>query len=99
MNGGSICIGYPYSLLDWVPEAHSSWSLSVSVKRIPSNMTTGEMGIAQIKDCKHARILRAPQAASRDGRWGLQRRGDRVTTDKRDVPLEIISKVSEVEAA
>jgi hypothetical protein len=49
VKGGSICVGYPYSLLDWVPEAHSSWSLSVSVKRIPSQMTAGEMGIAQIK--------------------------------------------------
>ena len=46
VNGGSICIGYPYSLLDWVPEAHQSWSLSVSVQRIPSQMTVVEMGIA-----------------------------------------------------
>ncbi len=45
VNGGSICIGYPYSLLDWVPDAHQSWSLSVSVKRIPSEMTAVEMGI------------------------------------------------------
>lgn len=48
INGGSVCIGYPYSLLDWVPQAHHSWSLSVSVKRIPSSMTAGEMGIDQI---------------------------------------------------
>ena len=27
VNGGSVCIGYPYSLLDCVPEAHRSWSL------------------------------------------------------------------------
>jgi hypothetical protein len=39
-----------YSLLDWVPEAHGSWSLSVIVKRIPSQMTAGEMGITRIKD-------------------------------------------------
>ena len=49
INGGSVCVGYPYSLLDWVPEVHSSWSLSVSIQRIPSSMTTGEMGITQIK--------------------------------------------------
>ena len=55
VNGGSICIGYPYSLLDWVPEAHRSWSLSVSVKRIPSQMTAGEMGIAQIKELSQNR--------------------------------------------
>ena len=56
VNGGSICIGYPYSLLDWVPEAHRSWSLSVSVKRIPSQMTVGEMGIAQIKELSKNRV-------------------------------------------
>jgi hypothetical protein len=37
VTGGSVCIGYPYSLLDWVPEAHTSWSLSLSVARIPSH--------------------------------------------------------------
>ena len=55
VNGGSVCIGYPYSLLDWVPEAHCSWSLSVSVKRIPSNTTAGEMGIAQVKELSQNR--------------------------------------------
>lgn len=49
INGGSICVGYPYSLLDWIPEAHQSWSLSVSVKRIPGEKTAGEMGVSQIK--------------------------------------------------
>jgi hypothetical protein len=49
VKGGSICIGYPYSLLDWVPEAHSSWSLSVSVERIASQQTASEVGIAQIE--------------------------------------------------
>jgi hypothetical protein len=48
INGGSVCIGYPYSLLDWVPQAHRSWSLSVSIKRIPSSVTAGEMGITQL---------------------------------------------------
>ena len=48
INGGSVCVGYPYSLLDWVPEADQSWSLSVSVKRIPSQMTSSEMGVSQI---------------------------------------------------
>jgi len=54
-QGGSVCIGYPYSLLDWIPEAHRSWSLSVSVQRIPSQMTAGEMGIAQIKELNENR--------------------------------------------
>jgi hypothetical protein len=55
VNGGSICVGYPYSLLDWVPETHQSWSLSVSVKRIPSQMTAVEMGITQVKKLSHNR--------------------------------------------
>ena len=48
VNGGSVCVGYPYSLLDWVPEAHRSWSLPISVQRIPSEMNASEMGISQI---------------------------------------------------
>ena len=31
VNGGSVCIGYPYSLLEWVPEAHHSWSLPLGL--------------------------------------------------------------------
>ena len=55
VNGGSVCIGYPYSLLDWVPEAHTSWSLSVSVERISSQKTAQEVGIAQILALSQAR--------------------------------------------
>jgi hypothetical protein len=54
-DGGQVGIGYPYSLLDWVPEAHRSWSLSVSVKRIPSAMTASEMGAQQIKAFNRSR--------------------------------------------
>ena len=72
VNGGSICIGYPYSLLDWVPEAHRSWSLSVSVKRIPSQMTAGEMGVAQIKDLSASRadLQMALDIVAADGKYG-----------------------------
>jgi hypothetical protein len=72
VNGASICIGYPYSLLDWVPEAHRSWSLSVSVKRIPSHMTAGEMGVAQIKDLSASRadLHRVLDIVAADGKYG-----------------------------
>ena len=72
VNGGSICIGYPYSLLDWVPEAHRSWSLSVSVKRIPSQMTVGEMGIAQIKELSENRadLESVLDIVAADGKYG-----------------------------
>jgi hypothetical protein len=56
VNGGSVCVGYPYSLLDWVPEAHQSWSLSVSIERIPSQMTAVEMGVNQIKELSENRV-------------------------------------------
>jgi hypothetical protein len=48
-------VGYPYSLLDWVPTPHSSWSLSVNLQRIPSAMTAGEVGVQQITALGKAR--------------------------------------------
>jgi len=75
VNGGSICIGYPYSLLDWVPEAHRSWSLSVSVRRIPSQMSAGEMGIAQIKELSENRadLPGVLDIVAADGKYGNAR--------------------------
>jgi hypothetical protein len=72
VNGGSICIGYPYSLLDWVPEAHQSWSLSVSVQRIPSQMTVVEMGIAQVKELSRNRadLRDVLDIVAADGKYG-----------------------------
>ena len=75
VNGGSVCIGYPYSLLDWVPQAHCSWSLSVSVKRIPSNTTAGEMGIAQVKELSRnrAELQEGMDIVAADGKYGNAR--------------------------
>jgi hypothetical protein len=72
VNGGSVCIGYPYSLLDWVPEAHQSWSLSVSVRRVPSQMTAGEMGIAQIQQLSENRadLPSVLDIIAADGKYG-----------------------------
>jgi hypothetical protein len=55
VNGGSICVGYPYSLLDWVAEPQSSWSLSVSVCRIPSNKSAHSVGVEQVIALSEAR--------------------------------------------
>jgi hypothetical protein len=55
VDGGSICIGYPYSLLDWVPETGSSWSLSVSVRRIASWECAKSVGVEQIIALNKAR--------------------------------------------
>jgi hypothetical protein len=75
VNGGSVCIGYPYSLLDWVPEAYQSWSLSVSVQRIPSQMTAGEMGITQVKELSEnrAHLSDVLDIVAADGKYGNAR--------------------------
>ena len=72
VNGGSICVGYPYSLLDWVPEAHQSWSLSVDIQRIPSNMTSVEMGIVQVKQLSENRagLQDVLDIVAADGKYG-----------------------------
>ena len=72
LNGGSVCIGYSYSLLDWVPQAHRSWSLSVSVNRIPSSMTAGEVGIAQVKELSENRadLQEVLDIVAADGKYG-----------------------------
>ena len=72
INGGSVCIGYPFSLLDWVPQAQRSWSLSVSIKRISSSMTAGEMGIAQVKELSENRtgLQEALDIVAADGKYG-----------------------------
>jgi len=33
IDGGSIVVGHPYSVLAWVPEAGSSWAPPVSIRR------------------------------------------------------------------
>ena len=38
-------IGHAYSLLDWVPEPNSSWSLSLDVERVSSKQTDLEVGV------------------------------------------------------
>lgn len=55
VNGGSICVGYPYSLLDWVLMPHTSWSLTVSVQRIPSTTTARDVGVQQVEALSEAR--------------------------------------------
>jgi hypothetical protein len=72
INGGSLCVGYPYSLLDWVPEAHQSWSLSVSVQRIPSQMTAVEMGVIQVQELSQNRadVPEVLDIVAADGKYG-----------------------------
>lgn len=49
VNGGSVVVGSPYSLLTWVAEPQSSWALPLDVVRIASNQDALTVGIAQIQ--------------------------------------------------
>ena len=56
VDGGSIVVGHPYSTLVWVPELSTSWALPISVRRITSQQTAVEVGVAQVKQlCRHRR--------------------------------------------
>jgi hypothetical protein len=72
VNGGSISIGYLYSLLDWVPDTHQSWSLSGRVKRIPSERTAVEMGIEQVQELSQNRagMTAGLEIVAADGKYG-----------------------------
>lgn len=73
IDGGSIVIGYPYSILAWVAEMGSSWALPVDIERISSQETALTLGIQQVQRmCE----LRAPHLATcqhivvADGKYG-----------------------------
>ena len=54
VDGGSIVVGHPYSVLAWVPEPGSSWGLPVSIRRAFSQQTDVEVGVEQVKRlCRH----------------------------------------------
>jgi hypothetical protein len=72
VNGGTITIGYPYSSLEWCTEAHTSWSLPIDVRRVPSVQTAQEVGVEQIKALAQARsaCLEALDIIAADGKYG-----------------------------
>ena len=72
VNGGTVAIGYPYSSLDWVVEAHSSWALPVDERRVNSSQTPQEVGAAQIESLSQARAERveALDLVACDGKYG-----------------------------
>ncbi len=55
VNGGTVTIGYPYSLLEWCVEPHSSWSLLIDGCRVASSQTPQELGAEQIQALAEAR--------------------------------------------
>jgi len=55
VNGGTVVIGYPYSLLAWIPSRSQSWALSIDTERVPSTQTDLEVGVEQVKRLGQAR--------------------------------------------
>jgi hypothetical protein len=72
VNGGTIIVGYPYSLLEWCAEPHSSWSLPVDVRRVPSTQTAQAIGAEQIQSLAQARadFQDAVDIVAADGKYG-----------------------------
>lgn len=72
VNGGTVTIGYPYSLLEWCVEAHSSWSLPIDVRRVPSTQTAQEVGAEQIQALAKTRatVLETLDIVPADGKYG-----------------------------
>ena len=72
VNGGTVTVGYPYSLLEWCAEPHTSWSLPVDVRRVPSTQTAQEVGAEQIQALAQARadLLGGMDIIAADGKYG-----------------------------
>ena len=72
VNGGTITVGYPYSLLEWCVEAHTSWSLPIDARRVPSTKTAQEIGAEQIQALAKARTAcsEALDIIAADGKYG-----------------------------
>jgi len=68
-------IGYEYSLLDWIPEEGSSWSLSIAVSRVPFAKSVIEIGIEQVQLLNAARQAHTDTVdiIAGDARYGNER--------------------------
>jgi hypothetical protein len=72
VNGGTLTVGYPYSLLEWCVEPHTSWCLPVDPRRVASTQTAQEVGVEQIQALAEARsdYLQALDIVAADGKYG-----------------------------
>ena len=76
IDGGSIVIGHPYSVLAWAPERDTSWAPPVSIKRITSCRTAVQVGVEQVKRLCHHRQKEMSQRLhiiAADGKYGNHR--------------------------
>jgi hypothetical protein len=81
VDGGHITVGYSYSLLEWCAETHTSWSLPLDVRRISSEQTAQDVGVAQIQALAEARrdCLESLDIVPADGKYGNGRFLSRVS--------------------
>jgi hypothetical protein len=72
VNGGTVTVGYPYSLLEWCVEPHTSWSLPIDVRRVPADQTAQVIGAEQIRTLAKNRqtCLKALDIVAADGKYG-----------------------------
>lgn len=76
VDGGSIVIGHPYSVLAWVPELGSSWGLPLSIRRASSQQSDIEVGIEQVRELcrqRHAEMCQDLYLIIADARYGNHR--------------------------
>ena len=81
VNGGNVTVGYPYSVLEWCAEPHTSWSLPLDVRRISGQQTAQDVGVEQIQALAEARqaCLGALDIVAADGKYGNGRFLSRVS--------------------
>lgn len=72
VNGGTVTVGYPYSLLEWCVEPHTSWSLPIDVRRVPATQTAQAIGAEQIRTLAENRqaCREALDIVAADGKYG-----------------------------
>lgn len=76
IDGGSIVVGYPYSLLAWVAEKGSSWALPLDIERVSSQQTVLEVGITQVQrlcQLRAAHLATCQHIIVADGKYGNHR--------------------------
>jgi hypothetical protein len=76
VDGGSVVVGHPYSVLAWVPDPGRSWAPPISIRGICSHETDVQVGVAQVKRlCRNRRrqIARRLHIIVADGKYGNHR--------------------------
>ncbi len=92
VDGGSIVVGLPYSLLSWVPDPHSSWALPLDVMRVPSQRDALAVGIEQVRcfcQVRSAQVSGALDVVVADGKYGTPR----FLRALQDVPIGVVVRL------